>query len=119
LLHGVYRNQAVCSTLSTKGSERTCKSISRIIGTQSNVGAHSIHHPIVGAGALAVDTELSSILESAGGKDHAWCELDQGLKTPAIHGQILGEIAVNHRADRRVCCVDHWCATFYRDALGR
>ena len=40
------------------------------------------------------------------------------MEAPAIHGQVLCELPVNHRANRRVLCVYQLSTTLDGDALG-
>ncbi len=66
---------------------------------------------------MSVHAELSLVVESCGGQDHTRRERDQRLKAPAIERKILGEGAVNHRADRPRLGVHQRSASFHRDGL--
>ena len=85
----------------------------------AEIGADPIDGEIVGIGALAIDAELSLVVESCGGQDHTGREHYQRLETLAIEGKVVDECAVNHRADCARLGIEQRRASLRRDGLRR
>src|SRR6266478_1208880 len=113
LLQCVNRDQTICSTDGIERTEAASKpTTSNRSGTDSDIRADSIHHPIIRATALTVHTELARIVSAAWCNDDSRRELNQSLKTSAIHRQVFAELSIHDSAHRGGLSVDQRSATF-------
>ena len=72
----------------------------RQAGAHADVGADAVNGEVVGVGALAVDAELSLLVEAGPGENNTWRQFKQRLKTSAIERQVLDEVTVDNRTGR-------------------
>src|SRR6185437_726563 len=90
--------------------------------TAGCVGADTIDRPVIRGSALSVNAKLARIEAVASTSDHSnysGSKLDQRLKTPPIHGNVLCEVAIDDSTDRRIFRVNQRCAAGDGDAFRR
>ena len=101
-LHRVDRHQAVGPAL---GAQARCRSGAG--GPEArrrlnaDVRAHAIDREVVRVGALAVDAELARTARARRRQHDAGRHRDQRLKAAAVERDVLDELPIDHRADRR------------------
>src|SRR5580765_8460979 len=84
LLHGVNRNQTVRSAERAEGTYRSTQPVATCLcdaHADSNVGADSVHHPVISGSALTVHAELAVVRTVGRGRHDTRSQADQGLKT--------------------------------------
>jgi hypothetical protein len=111
------RNQAARTSQSTESLR--CAG-PRLTGNEpcgdAEIRGNAIHIEVVRVRPLAGNAELARRDRARGGSDdNAWSELKKCVETSSIEGQVLHELPVDHRADRRRFRVDKRGASLNRD----